>query len=187
MSIKEKMRQRPAHPAIIEEEVQKEPRMKWHKFLIYFALFAAAMWNVFIGVLHLTGMWYWLNSFSGNAVMVPERMYFDYPPLRVADAILYITLFLMAVYQIVIRFMLARGKKHAPLHLNVMIGIMCTVSALYDFLFEAFVRNEVYVRASLNYGSSSITLGTAFVIGTGLCIANWYYYKKRRGLSAKQV
>ncbi len=173
------MQQRPAHPVITEEETTKAPGMKWHKFLINFALFAAAVWNIFIGVLQLTGLRYTLNSFAGNTIMIRDEMYFYYPPLRFADAILYITLFAMAAYQIIIRFMLAKGKKHAAMHLNIMIGIMCTVSALYDFLFEAFVRNENHVRASLNYSTSSITLGTAVVIGTALCLINWYYYKKR--------
>ncbi len=183
MSIKEKMRARPEHPVIEETEQEKPLGMKWHKFLVNFALFAAAVWNVFMGVLHLTGLKYLLNSYMmGNTIMLTDFMYLHYPILKVADMMFYITMFLMAAYQTVIRQMLKKGKKHAPLHLNIMIGIMCAVSALYDFLFEAGVRNESFVRASINYSSSSITVGSAIIIGVGLCIVNWYYYKKRRNI-----
>lgn len=164
------------------DEQPATPGFRWHKFLVNFALYAAAVWNVISGVLHLTGLWYSINSLTGNTIMIQSEMYFYYPPVRIADIMFYVTMFATAAYQIVIRFMLVRGRKHAPLHLNIMIGIMCFISAIYDFLFEAFVRNPAFVRASINYSSSSTTLLTAFCIGTVLCVANWYYYKKRRGI-----
>ncbi len=183
MSIKEKIQSRPPHPVIDEAQEINKPGMKWHKFLVNFALFAASAWNIFMGVLQLTGWRYILNShIMGNGIMLTDFMYLSYPLLKFADTLFYITMFLMAAYQIVIRQMLKKGKKHAPLHLNIMIVIMCTVSALYDFLFEAAVHNESFVRASINYSSSSVTIATAMIIGTALCIANWYYYKKRRNI-----
>ena len=181
MKISEKMKEREPHP-VISEDGEKAPTFRWHKFLVNFALYAAAVWNVISGVLHLTGLWYSLNSLTGNTIMIQSEMYFYYPPVRIADIMFYVTMFATAAYQIVIRFMLVRGRKHAPLHLNIMIGIMCFISAIYDFLFEAFVRNPAFVRASINYSSSSTTLLTAFCIGAVLCVANWYYYKKRRGI-----
>lgn len=177
------MKDRVQHP-VIDDESEKMPTFKWHKFLVNFALFAAAVWNIFMGVLHLTGWWYSINSLTGNTIMIQDEMYFYYPPVKIADIMFIITVFAMSAYQIMIRFMLVKGRKHAPLHLNIMIGIMCFISAIYDFLFEAFVRNENFVRASINYSSSTTTLLTAVVIGTVLCITNWYYYKKRRGMTA---
>ena len=167
------------HPAS-ETQPQKQPGFKWHKCLIYFLLFAAALWNIFMGILHISGQWYYFTSLKANVVMLSDFMYVYYPPLKILDIFFGLSLILMAVYQIIIRFMLAKRKKHAPLHLNIMIGTMCVLSALYDLLFAAFVSNQDFVEACINYSSSaSLTLWTAVIIGTGLCIANRYYYKKR--------
>lgn len=181
MSIKEKMKSRPSRTVKSEQETAG---LKWHKFLVNFALFAAAAWNVLVGIMQLTGLRYIINSHTGKGygIILQEHIYFHYPAVKFADTLFWVTLFLMAVYQLIIRQMLKKGRKHAPLHLNIMIGIMCTVSALYDFLFEAFVRNERYVLACINYSSSSITIATAAFIGAGLCILNWYYYRERRGI-----
>ncbi|MBR3994455.1 MAG: hypothetical protein IKI97_04145 [Clostridia bacterium] len=166
----------------------KLPGMKWHRFLINFALYTAAVCNLIIGILQITGMRYILNShLYGNAVMIPEQMYFYYPALKITDILYSVTIILMAVYQIIIRFLLARGKKHAVLNLNIMIGIMCAVSALYDFLFQTIVRNELFVNATINYSTASVTLTTAIIIGAGLCVTNWYYYKKRKSILLNKI
>ena len=86
----------------------KFPGMKWHRFLINFVLYMAAVCNLIVGMLQLTGLRYILNShLYGNAVMIPEQMYFYYPALKITDIIYSVTIILMAVYQIIIRFLLA--------------------------------------------------------------------------------
>lgn len=165
----------------------KFPGMKWHRFLVNFALYAAAVCNLIIGVLQITGIRYILNSYIyGSAVMIPEQMYFYYPALKITDVIYSVTLLIMATYQVIIRFLLVKGKKCAVLNLNIMIAVMCMVSALYDFLFQTIVRNDLFVRATINYSNASVTLTTAIIIGTGLCVANWYYYKKRKSILANK-
>ena len=180
MKISEKMKDRAGHPVIEETEQEKPLGMKWHVFLVRFALWAAAVWNVFIGVLHITGLKHWLNTYSSNAIMIPEEMYINYPLLLYMDRYFAISLFVMAAYQILILVLLAKRRKWAPFHLNVMIVIMCFVSAFYDFMFENVVKFRKFVQASMNYSSSSTTVITAAVIAVALCVINWYYYNKRR-------
>ena len=171
---------------VMTEKAEKQG-MKWHIFLVRFALIAAAVWNVFIGVLHVTGLKHWVNTYFGNAIMIPEEMYLNYPLLLDIDRFFAGCLFVMAVYQVAIAVLLIKKKKCAPLHLNIMIAFMCAVSALYDFLFEVAVRNENFVRASLNYSASYITVGTATGVCVGLCLANWYYYKNRRDIVCERL
>lgn len=186
MSIKEKMQARPAHPVIEEDNDNRPKGMKWHNFLVKFGLIAASVCNVLMGILQITGLRYTLNSYAGNTIMIMDEMYFYYPPVRIVDTVYWFTLFAVAVYQIIIRNMLKKGRKHSVRHLNIMIGIMCGISAFYDSMFSAFVRNEAFVRATISYNSASITLGTAVIAGIGLCVWNWYYYKERPQIFLKK-
>lgn len=161
------------------DEIKKTPGMKWHKFLVGFALWAAAFFNLVNGIFQLTGIKYILNSYLSNVIMIRDELYFYYPPVFITDILFSVMLITAAIYQVITAVMLRKCKKSAPLHLNITTVIVCTAYALYDFLFAAFVRNEMYVRATINYSSASVTFIAALFIGTGLCIANWYYYKKR--------
>ena len=187
MSINKKAGERKVPLCVNEEKDDVYVGMKWHNFLVKYALYAAAVINLVIGILQLTGLRYTLNSYFGNAIMIKEEMHFYYPPLKFVDAIFYITLFCMAVYQVLIRNMLKRGYRHSVRHLNTMICIMCTVYALYDFLFQAFVRTEVYVRAMLNYSSPSVTALTGAALAVGLSLWNCWYYKNRRHIFKKKA
>ena len=173
-------------PAVtLPDEGEEKLGMKWHKLLIYFALFAAAFMNMLNGILNLTGFKYIVNSYLGNAVMLAEQMYVFYPATKITDIAYGIILVAMAVYQIIIRRMLVKGVKKAYVHLNITIGVMCGFTAMYDALFAAFVRNERYVRATINYSSPMTTVWTALVIGSVLIIFNTVYYKKRAGILTK--
>lgn len=160
-------------------ESHKTLGMKWHKFLVGFALWAAAFFNLLNGILQLTGIKYILNSYTSNAILIRDELYFYYPPVFITDILFSVMLIGAAIYQVITAVMLRKGRKSAPLHLNITTVIVCTAYALYDFLFAAFVRNELYVKATIKYSSASVTFVTALFIGAGLCIANWYYYKKR--------
>ena len=169
--------------------------MKWHNFLVFFALWVAALWNVFMGIINITAVKYLLNSYTGNVIMIPEEMYRDYPLLPYLDRYFAISLFWLAVYQIAILVLLALKKRCASVHLNIMIVLMCFLSACYDLFFAAIIRanrymvslGEKFIRASLNYSTPEMTMYTAFFIAVVLCIINWYYYKKRKALMCNKI
>lgn len=106
---------------------QQERGMGWYKFLIYFALFAGALWNFIYGILYVTGKVYEI----ADARVTAKLVYLAYPGLDTVDIIFGIVCFLLAAYGIAVRFMLAKFKKFAPLCLYVLYGVVVVVQIIY--------------------------------------------------------
>ena len=107
-----------------------EMPMKWHKYLIYFSLWAAAVMNVIAGVAALTGSVYVLRGAD------PEMIYRSYEGLKTFDVMLGLTDIVLAVLLIVTRFALAGYKENGPRLLmisyavNIAFTLVCPIIAV---------------------------------------------------------
>ena len=90
--------------------------MKWHKFLIYFSLWASFISNT------LTGIFALFVFLSGNFSS-------DFP--YIMWALFYtITQILTGIYALFVRFRLAHFRKNAPKHLIIFLSIFCIMQSL---------------------------------------------------------
>lgn len=101
--------------------------MKWHKFLIYFALWASMVVNALNAFLMLTGAQY---GSEYDARMVYN--YFD--GLKGLDTFMGVLFVAMAVFAIVTRFSLAKYQAKGPKLLMAVYGLNTTLSLLYPLL-----------------------------------------------------
>lgn len=145
--------------------------MKWHKFLVYFALWASAAFSVISGILTITGAQY-----EGYA----ELVYAFIPGLRVADLAYGVVQLGIAVLGFIVAYKLLKFKRGAPKLLTI-------------FYVLSVIASVLYVAATLiillNYGADisdmASTLATTFssiAISIAMIIANHVYYKKRAHL-----
>ena len=75
--------------------------MKWYKFVIYFQLFAAAVFNVGAGIIFFTGSHYGLDSFE------LKLFYGVLSNLKTLDICMGIVSIFLAVFAIIVRQKLA--------------------------------------------------------------------------------
>ena len=92
-------------PMIPRPTVEPTLGMKWHKFLIYFALWASAVVNLSSALQYLTGAIYGTDA---------AYVYAYYDGLSMLDKGMGIFLLGMAIFAIVTRFALAGFKAGAP-------------------------------------------------------------------------
>ena len=128
----EQAQQQPEQPQSEQAQQQSAPpkpqndkAMGWYKFIINFALFAGAVWNVIIGIFYVSGLIYEISDASADLV------YLVFPNLQAVDIIYGIAAFAMAAYAIVVRFMLAKFKKRSPLMLYLLYVVVLVVEILY--------------------------------------------------------
>ena len=118
--------------------------MKWHKFLIYFNLWASFITNTLTGTVALFAF------FSGN---------YDSDSPYIVWAIFYtITQILTGIYALFVCFRLARFKKNAPKHLIIFLSIFCIMQSLSCIIDStspiAYVLGGiVYILLNNNYYS----------------------------------
>ena len=135
--------------------------LKWHKFLVYFSLWASAVF-VFMKGANLIA----LGIFGDTDPQVPEPT--SLKVLDIAYGVIYIAL---AVYHIYTRYQLARFKKGAPKHLLILYVIVPVVEALYIPL--TFIAVDIPVSALLSDPAKAIggTIGGVFGIWL-VCVLN---------------
>ena len=145
--------------------------MNWHKFLVYFGLWAGAAFNLLSAILTLTGAQY--GEYS-------ELVYAFIPGLKIADVVYGIVLIGIAVLGFITAFQLLKLKRGAPKLLTLLFILSAVASLLY-------VAAEVIIL--LNYGadlsdmvSTMATTLSSLGISVFMIIANSIYYKKRAHL-----
>ena len=107
--------------------------MKWYKFLIYFLLWAGAILNFLNAIAMLTGSIY-------EAEGVPAHTVYDvFPELKSIDLIFGILLIALSIYQIVVRFALAKFKHNA----HSMLKQMYICSICWEMLYAILVTNAI--------------------------------------------
>lgn len=154
----------------VDERVmgQKEVSMKWYKFVIYFQLFAAAIFGLYHGFMRITGMQYGTNAdqvynFFGMGLRVLD-IFFGIMPILAAAAFLYV------------RQCLIKLKKNAPLlYLSV-------------FILNGIIETIYAVVLLLLVGGNGEDAGGLIgqVLGLGIYyVLNYIYFKKRKHLFQK--
>ena len=143
--------------------------MKWHKFLVYFALWLGAIGNLVTGIQVLTGAQY-----DGYAEGVWELI----PGLHVADIIYGIVILVLVVLQIDAAVKLLGLKRGAPKFLIAMYVVNLVSSVLYTIASIIILRD---------YGASvgdilTASLISSLVVSVLMILANAVYYKKRESL-----
>ena len=142
----------PADPATMP---QNPYPMKWHKFLIYFQLFVAAILNVLNGVQYFAALFSDPDGFG-----TWSAVYIFYGMVSVVLAVL-------AIYA---RFRLAKFRKNGPKMYILFLCITCVLGVL----------NLISVMGSEIYVVSSV-VRSLFTNGLMLVLTN-IYYKKRADL-----
>ena len=88
--------------------------LKWHKFMIYFALWARAIFG-FCNALFFAGGLHYTNPRTGFPDRsVRDRLYDLFPSIKRIDLAYFVMLIILSLYIIYIRFQLARFRKGAP-------------------------------------------------------------------------
>ncbi len=143
--------------------------MKWHKFLIYFALWLSAVLNIVSAFGYFTGSAY--NASGASA----SRVYSTFPGLKGVDIFMGICLLAIGVMALVTRFALAGYKQNGPKMLLILYGINLVVPVLYLILASTTTGLSI---AQLTGTSTWTSLITSLV----MIFANKVYYDKRAAL-----
>ncbi len=141
--------------------------MKWFKFLTNFMLFLTCILNLLSGYLIFTG-----NQYKEGGYDYTNLMYRTYDGLQTIDIIVGILLLVLGVYAIVVRFMLVRFKKIAPLMFLGIYGLAILINCIYAGSVSSITGlgfTDIYSPASL--------AGSIFMI----CV-NWVYFNNRKHL-----
>lgn len=145
--------------------------MNWHKFLVYFGLWAGAVWNIICAVTMFAGAQY--GDYS-------ELVYAFIPGLKIIDVVYGILLIGIGALGFLTAFQLLKLKRGAPKLLMILYIVSAAASVLY-------VVASVIVL--LNYGADLSDLASTMIstfstigISIAMIIANNVYYKKRAHL-----
>lgn len=145
--------------------------MNWHKFLVYFALWASAVLFVVSGILTFLGVQY-----AGYA----ELVYAFIPALKIADVAYSVLQLVIAVFSVIVACRLLKLKRGAPKLLTLLFVFELLVSLLYVVAFIIILAaNDSNMGEVLSYLVSHIS---SIVLSVGIIIANHIYYKKREHL-----
>ena len=142
--------------------------MKWHKFLIYFSLWAGAVICALNGLQLLTGTVYGPNNES-------EAVYVHFPALKSVDMVFGVIMIAIAVFLIYTRFQLARFREGAPnkltiaylLQLAAFLGYGIVISGIVHMSFSDVINSQT---------SASIVSSIVMIV------VNRVYYNKRAHL-----
>ncbi len=144
------------------------PPMKWHKCLIYFALWLGAVMNAFTALSLFTGSAY------GDAATT-ERVYRFYDGLKTVDIVMALLLIALAAYQIMARFALAGFKAKGPKMLSCCYIANAAITAIYALCVS-----------SVTDGAVPFTDSISGIVGSiAMVFINQAYYNKRAHLFVK--
>lgn len=145
---------------------QPDPPMKWHKFLIYFSLWAGALINFFNGLQLLNG-----SIYQGNA----DQVYSVFSGLKTMDMIFGIIYFAITIYMIYVRFQLAGFKQGAPGKL-ITVYIIQLVAPFAYYLMVSIVSHLPWSEVF------DFTMIPSVIVSIAMIFVNRYYYSKRAHL-----
>lgn len=136
--------------------------MKWHNFLIYFALWASCVLYAYNGIMALTGGHY---GNSGEAQLV----YLVFSGLKTLDVIVGLLYIGIGVFALYTRFSLAGFKRVGPGNLLKLYAAGCVVSVVYAIAVQSITDISIF-------DSSNVS---SIVIAVAMIFANKQYYAKR--------
>ena len=146
-----------------ETPTQPDMPMGWHKFLIYFSLWAGAVVNLINGFQLLTGAQYEDNA---------DWIYSMYGGLRGVDMLFGAAILALAAACIYVRFQLAGYKRNAPNLLMYLYVANVVVTLAYPLL--------VSMTTPLSFGE--VFSATSLVGPVAFIFINKTYYEKRMHL-----
>lgn len=138
-------------------------RMKWHKFLIYFALWLGALQNIGAAAANMTGSAY------GDSV---DYVYAFFPGLKILDVAFGICTLALAVFNIYTRYRLARFRRNGPACLSAAYLAALIVSVLYLAVGTAICKISLL----------NVQTGVSLAMSLIFLILNRSYYRKRKHL-----
>ena len=158
-------------PAYTPVEPVVEYKMKWYKFLIYFALFFGAFINFVFGFNYITGGIYFVQS---DGQVSADMVYNVYGAgLKVLDVIEGIMMIAIAAFGIYTRIRLAKYKANAPMCVYILYGAGAGLTLLYNIALLAVTGLNQLTTVS---GITSLAVSVGFVL------LNYAYFTKRKSL-----
>lgn len=142
-----------------------QPNMGWYKFMINFALFASAVLNFGQGILYVSGVIY--RTQEPSVPNITKLVYMTYEGLQSLDIIFGILLIALAVFDIVVRFQLAKFKKQAPTLLTISYVALFLIQVIYMIGGNSITGIQVFNPAAL---------APCIVF----CVINITYFNKRK-------
>ncbi len=142
--------------------------MKWHKFLVYFALWAGAVGYLIVGIITLTGSHYGSNR---------DLVYTYIPEMKAPDTVYGIVLLGTAVFSVLTALSLLRFKAAGPKNLTMLYIIEMAGTAVYSIW-------SISVLSSYGGDTGDVVanLVGALVGGVIGIVINKVYYGKRAHL-----
>ncbi len=144
------------------------PSMKWHKFLIYFSLWASAVLNVLNSFMYFTGAMY------GSDWQI-ESVYSYFSGLKTIDMLFGVVMIAVAAFTIVTRFALAGYKASGPRLLSGLYLVNAIAGIVY------LIVASVVTGISLGELVDSSTI-TSLITSIAMVFINKSYYDKRAKL-----
>ena len=146
----------------------QEQGMKWHKFLVYFSLWAGAVFTFISGIQYMTGAQY-----EGKKDLVYQVI----PGMKAPDILYGLFCIAAGILAIVTAVSLLKYKAVGPklLTLTYVVG---TAGSLIYVIAAASVLSKYNADLSSIYTSAS----TSLVVSIVMIIVNSIYYKKRAHL-----
>lgn len=149
-----------------------EQKMKWFKWLIYFALWMNLIVYLSTGIRFLSGTVYLQQNISA------ERMYSYFDGLETLDKIYACGMLLCAGVCVIARFKLAAFEESGPKAWYVLIIITAVLSIIYEIGF----LNIVDDKAPIAVDQTAVYIRIAGIfIGSALSLwLNYLYFSRRR-------
>lgn len=151
--------------------------MGWHKFLVYFALWAGAILNFYYAVTAFTGLQY---TYDGENIS--ELVYETFNGLKAVDICYGVLVLALAGFGIYTAYSMLTFKRGAPRLLTTLYITSGVISVVYSLTVMAIISNTRGVNAStINSGILKTLVGT-LVVSLVFLIINTIYYRNRAHL-----
>ena len=144
--------------------------MKWHKFLVYFALWAGAVLNIISGILALTGSVYGEEK---------ELVYHFFPTMESVNVVYGILCVGLGIFGFYTAYNMLNFKKGAPKLLTILYAAACVISLVYIVAVFVIVTDKV---RGLDTSDLWLTGGMNLAVSILMILVNNVYYKKREHL-----
>ena len=152
----------------MDNNARADMPMNWHKFLIYFSLWIAAVIRALDGLQLLTGTFYGPNNEA-------EQVYGIFSNLKNVDMIFGVIMLAVAAFLIYTRFQLARFREGAPNKLTLVYVLQLAVPLGYAFAVAGIVKMSISeIMNPQDLSSIAVHVVMIFV--------NRVYYNKRAHL-----
>ena len=155
---------------------QQQYPMKWFKFLIYFTLFANALFYLADAIGSLFGVQYMILGYE------PDFIYSLVDNLKMVDSVFGVIHLGFAAAYVIVRFQLAGFKRNGPKMLYILTGVETVFSILYTIctyvIFDSLPYSELTEIMASDIGSIVGTIVGAVIF---LC-TNITYFNKRKSL-----